>query len=286
MDVWRRPGPESVQPSRIITMAHLQTLTLNVTHVSDCIDILSHISYPPSTKIKLEFECLGPESNDEWYGEDQIRELIVPRLGSCLRISFLSNPFIVSSDTPTRTTSERAVLAIEIGTSHLYHAKCLSTWTQLVYKAWFDDIDFGAYLHPSSSHASSSSNQIPDPAMFISAATENSMPTMEEVRKVFLPLLPLPKLRPIALDEELSLEFFKELGELPNLEVISMNGRSAIAFVSYTSGVYTAIKSGNAAGLQEAFVGAAFNAGHELNRTPFPSLKSLIFENADFGSQY
>ncbi|KAF9054173.1 hypothetical protein BJ165DRAFT_1399450 [Panaeolus papilionaceus] len=79
--------PELVEESRIVAMTHLRNLTLRISLLDDCVDILWHIAYPASTRIRLHLDAEGSDAVNEstgWYNADEIGDVVVPDLSDCL----------------------------------------------------------------------------------------------------------------------------------------------------------------------------------------------------------
>ncbi|KAF9054176.1 hypothetical protein BJ165DRAFT_690007 [Panaeolus papilionaceus] len=288
----------SVDESRIVAMAHLQNLTLRITNLYDCVDILSHIAYPASSRIRLHFEGGGSDAANEftgWYDEDEIGEITAQDLSSCLESTFLTNSLIQRSATdPTAgLSSDRSVRTVEISTHFVRQTYVDSQARNLVFKAWFQEVDFTKYPHPITSNNStySSDQQIPPPAAYITIRVGFEQDLDVEIAKQYLLfLLPLSKLQSIAIDQESTPGFFRLINDFPDLRVISMQGRSAIQFFEYLRMLYGTIENGNYTGQHsdghpsESPAPKLPGIASDGRATPFPSLDSLAFEHSDFGS--
>ncbi|KAF9054174.1 hypothetical protein BJ165DRAFT_689968 [Panaeolus papilionaceus] len=280
---------------RIVAMTHLQSLTLHIACMDACTVILSHIMYPASTRIRLHFNGGGFGAANKltgWYNEDEIRDITVQVISSCLESNFLTNSLIQSSvaDSAETIGLERSARTVEIST---HYADTLAT--TLVFKAWFEEVDFSKYPHPSISNNSTyrCNQKIPPPAAYITIRVGSEQDLDVDIAKQhLLSLLPLSKLQSIALDQESTPSFFRTISNFPDLRVISMHGRSAVQFFLYLKMLYgDTDEAGNYTGQDSnghpsesrgtlKVVGMA----SDNPTTRFPSLDSIGFEHTDFGS--
>ncbi|PPQ71850.1 hypothetical protein CVT24_006942 [Panaeolus cyanescens] len=239
--------PETVDPSRVVSLPHLQSIHLRAAVLRECVNLISHIRYPQETiKIRFRFQAEGDENENRWYNEGEISTYLVTPLACALQSSFLSNSLNPSASS---TTS---------------HSRS-PTWSCV-------------HPHPSGEDTRKRrSGNVPIPSLHFTYEVQVDHDLrMDDVRKRSLSILPLSDLQSIALDHELPTEVFKMLADLPHLNIIALMGNSCCGFFRYLDSEYKFTQD-------ETNIDAGANSSATLANAPlFPSLTALSLENTIF----
>ncbi|PPQ71848.1 hypothetical protein CVT24_006940 [Panaeolus cyanescens] len=235
----------NVQSSRIIPLPHLKNIFLDIS-VREAVNLVSHLSYPPSVAIRLQADACGPETDGFWFNDQEIRHFMIPDVASFLGSSLAFQPRVATiySNSSNSTSPSSPVRTAEIGTHYLDSAY---QNPYIVLRTWSDPLDFTMYPHPSSHFLpSKTDNSIPPPSVFITFRVEKYGPDLELIRGHLLPILPVSDLQSIALDQEIPSSGFQMLGALPHLRIMAMKGSSFFSFFNYLLREYGTKEDSNA----------------------------------------